>query len=220
MKYKAIIFDMDGTIVDTNMVWLAATRELLSRRDITLTPELLRTIEERACGAGTIPACQAIKEVTGLVEPIELLVEEKLILAGELFAQGIRFIPGFPEFHTRMQEYNLKSSLATNADTIILQVTNQILKLDRFFGTHLYNIAYVNNVCKPAPDVFLYAAKQLNVRPEECIVVEDSHTGLTAAKEAGMFCIGINSNKNRAALARADIIIDGYHEVDLEQLLH
>lgn len=72
---------------------------------------------------------------------------------------------------------------------------------------------------KPYPDLYLHAAAQLGIDPEECIAIEDSATGLAAAKSAGMFCIGINTAKKPETLSEAHMIIDTYDQIDLLNLL-
>ena len=83
----------------------------------------------------------------------------------------------------------------------------------------LWEYSQINNICKPDPAIYLYAAQQLGVHPKNCVAFEDSIPGITAAKAAGMFCIGINTGKDRQALAQADHIIDHYDELIIENLL-
>ena len=68
---------------------------------------------------------------------------------------------------------------------------------------------------KPFPDIFLKAAKQLNVNPSECIVIEDTPAGITAAKQAGMYVIAITTSFPKSVLVEADRIIDSYSDLDL-----
>ncbi|MBP9765178.1 HAD family phosphatase, partial [Candidatus Babeliales bacterium] len=91
--------------------------------------------------------------------------------------------------------------------------------LDRFFKHHIYTIDRVNKQAKPKPDVYLFAAEQLGVQPDECIAIEDSAHGIAAAKAAKMFCIGINTGNDKHSLTQADLIIDSYNEIDLKKLL-
>ena len=90
--------------------------------------------------------------------------------------------------------------------------------LKDFFEDHIYTVSHVKHH-KPSPDIFIHAAKQLGVEPHLCIAIEDTATGLKAAKDAGMFCIGINTGNNKHALKEAHLIVDGYHEIDLPALL-
>ena len=97
-------------------------------------------------------------------------------------------------------------------------MTDKILNLRKFFGEHIYNVSHVNFANKPDPALYLLAAQKLCVEPCECIAIEDSTHGITT-KGAGMYCIGINTAHNRAALQQADIIVDHYSQIDLQNLL-
>jgi sugar-phosphatase len=219
MKYKAIIFDMDGTIVDTEHIWQRANRELIESRGITLTPELSEELSKRLAGMALTECVRIIKEVANIDEDLNVLVEEKKKRADELYAQGVQFIEGFLEFHALATKHNLKVGLATNATDQTVHLTNQALNLERLFGLHIYNISHVNHVAKPHPAIYLHAAKKLEIDPAQCIAIEDSGHGIKAAKDAGMFCIGINTSKKPERLVASDMIIDHYHQIELERLI-
>jgi beta-phosphoglucomutase len=146
-------------------------------------------------------------------------MEEKSHLAADLYQKNVCFIEGFQQFHMQVKEAQLKTGIATNADDVTLKITNSILNLEQFFGEHIYSISQVNYICKPDPAIYLLAAKKLNVDPKECIAIEDSAHGIEAAKKAGIFCIGINTGKNRANVQHSDLIIDSYDELELATLL-
>lgn len=218
MKYKAIIFDMDGTIVDSELIWQEAGHELIRRRDIQLSDKQKKELRSRLHGGALSDSCTIIKEFTGIPESVDQLIQEKVSIAHTLYAQGINFIEGFLPFHQKAQQMHLKMAIATNGTADFVAVTDKVLNLSKLFGKHLYNMAHVSRA-KPAPDVFLYAANQLAVDPEQCIAIEDSAHGIHAAKEAGMFCIGINTSKTPEKLQQAHMVIDGFHEIVLDELM-
>lgn len=163
MKYKAIIFDMDGTLMYLERLQNAAHLQQLP------PPETF-------------------------------------------------FVDGFLAFHDKVKQHNLKMAIATNAGTSILEQVKTILALDILFQEHIYNASLVSRG-KPSPDIYLHAAAQLGIAPEECIAIEDSHNGLRAARDAGMFCIGINTGNNQERLMLAHLKIEHYDEIDLDTLL-
>lgn len=219
MKYKAIIFDMDGTIIDTEHIWKQARTDLITSRGVTLTPELEYELEIRTHGIALNQSCAIIKELALLSDEVHALVAEKSKRACDLYVTHVRFINGFLDFHKKVIDLELKIGLATNADDQTVQVTNERLNLRALFGRHMYNITSVNFVGKPDPAIYLHTAKQLGLDPQDCIAIEDSAGGIKAARAAGMFCIGINTSKRPELLKEAHMIIDGYHEIDLITLL-
>lgn len=219
MKYKAIIFDMDGTIIDTHHIWKRVTKETLKKRGIILDPEEEQDLHARLSGMQMREYCKFIKEITKSNEPLEAIAAEKTQRAHELYEQEVCFIDGFIQFHAKVIMHNLKVSIATNASSHTLAITDKALNLRQYFGEHMYTLCHVNNVGKPDPKIYLHAAEQLGIDPIECVAIEDSYHGLQAAHNAGMFVIGINTSKKPEILENAKFIIDHYDEIDLQRLL-
>jgi len=219
MKYKAIIFDMDGTIIDTEQIWKEATRQLLKNRGIEYTLEMEAELGPQLAGGGMAQGCMLIKMHAELSDDVGTLVIEKSAIACRMYQQEVIYMEGFLEFIVKVQKHNLKIGLATNADDNTLRVTEQALKISDHFGEHMYNPSHVNHRTKPDPAMYLHAAEKLGVAPEHCIAVEDSAHGIRAAKGANMFCIGFNSSRNHHQVKESDLIVDEYHHIDLEELL-
>ena len=221
MKFKAIIFDMDGTIIDTEHAFVEAQNTLIARRGIKLTDDMRCEIAERTRGITLAVSVGIIKEITCLDEDLDVLIAEKRAIADEIYERESCLIDGFHAFHGHMNvNHQLKSAIATNADDTTLAIAKRKFELETYFGQHIYNVTHVNHKHKPNPALYLHAASQLEIDPIYCIAIEDSPAGIKAAKAAGMFCIGINTGKDRDKLHESDLIIEGYHEIDLKSLLH
>lgn len=221
MHIKAIIFDMDGTIVDTERIWRSATESLIaSYITATMSPVRRDELFERIHGMAMREVCTLVQEYAQIDLSIDDLVREKKRIASDLYrASGVQFIDGFPHFHAKVRSASLKSGIATNADEATLAITNELLNLEQFFGPHMYSIASVANKGKPDPAIYLHTADRLEVHPHECVAIEDSAHGIAAAKAAGMRCIGINTSRNPAQLKDADGIIEQYINIDVRHLL-
>jgi HAD superfamily hydrolase (TIGR01509 family) len=220
MKYSAIIFDLDGTIIDTEPIWAKSNMQMLAAKGIILKPIDQKKLQNKLQGLGIQNACQEIKESLGLSDSIEKLMEEQAIFSSKLFSEGIQFMSGFQAFHKKITNLRLKNGIATNATLKTIEIAQRSLKLDKFFGKHIYCPAHIGNIGKPNPALFLHTAKQLKIAPEKCIVIEDSSCGIKGAKAAGMFTIGINTNKNQELIQSADIIVEKYKEIDLNSILN
>lgn len=218
MKYKAVIFDMDGTIVATEHIWRQVTIELIERKGVSVTDELAQTLEKRLKGIALPQSCQIIKDMTGIAEDVTILIKEKQTIAEHLYKEGIHYIPGFETFHDAIKKLNIPTAIATNATPQTLQTSEAKLKLSKHFGHHMYSVDRVNYKGKPLPDIYLFAAAQLGVDPKDCLVFEDSAFGVQAAKAAGMTCVGINTAHDKTYTQHADILIDSYDEIDVSKL--
>lgn len=219
MKYKAIIFDMDGTITDSEHIWKKATRDLIVDKGHDLSEEHHNQLESELKGAALHNSCSIIKNKFDLEHELEELMEEKKRRALELMKEGMKFIDGFERFHKTVIDNQVMVGIATNADDHTLKTSKETLSLENYFGEHIYNITHVDNKAKPDPDLYLHVAKMLGVDPAYCVAFEDSAHGVKAAKRAGMFCVGINSAKDREALKDSDLIVDHYDEIEIERLL-
>lgn len=219
MNYKAIIFDMDGTIISTDHIWNKATRDLITRRGHTISEQQEQDLKNNLHGLAINESCLFIKMMFNLQEPVAELMQEKSKIACDLYEQEVTFIEGFTDFHGKVAAYDLKHGIATNADDNTVLVTKKALKLEQFFGEHIYNISHVNFKGKPQPDIYLHTAFKLGVSPAECIAIEDSAHGIRAAQAAGMLCIGINSHGIESQIAQADIKINNYAQIELDLIL-
>ncbi|MGZ6254982.1 MAG: HAD family hydrolase [Candidatus Chromulinivorax sp.] len=223
-KFDAIIFDLDGTIVNTDPLWKQATIKAFEDYLPNLD-ETEKNIIEQDC-----QKFDAVQTVLYMIDYLEknhaikktrtnIFVDCMPYLVEIYKTKGIEFIPHFDMFHKKVIDYGLPCAIATSSQQHLIETIIEIVPLKNYFNEHIYHVDHVGQKYKPAPDVYLHAAKQLNVHPERCIAIEDSHTGIAAAKAAGMYCIAINTGKNKELLHQADHIVECYSEINLEKLL-
>jgi HAD superfamily hydrolase (TIGR01509 family) len=169
-------------------------------------------------GLPPIKACTIVKEMFNFPDSAHDLAKEKAERARNLFAGNIKLIDGFSEFHNTIKD-RMKMAVATNCNKQFVALADQEVRLSSFFNEHLYSIDMVENRSKPDPAIYLYAAARLEIEPKKCIAIEDSAAGIKAAKNAGMFCIGINTAHDVNNLKEADVIVQTFHEIKIDELI-
>jgi len=219
-KYNAIVFDMDGTIIDTESVWQEANNKFLMKngKDVDYKSQEYEELRLALHGHGMQEVCKRVKEKFGLMESTDELRAELKTIARALFSEKkINFIKGFERFHGEIKKIGIPTAIATNAEDGDLQIIAQKTGLHAFFDTHIYGIIEKQHRSKPEPDIYLYAAKKLGVDPKTCIAFEDSLCGSLSAIAAGMHCIAINSSKKPHLLPHVHKIVEDYDEINIEE---
>ena len=130
--------------------------------------------------------------------------------------EQIELMPGFLDFFAKIKP-KYKAAVATSSNIDLFNILDKKFSITQLFENHVYFLKDVNNVSKPEPDIFLYAAKMLATAPSESLVIEDAPLGIEAAKKAGMRSVGLTSSYPRETLAQATQIVDKFEEINLEQ---
>lgn len=181
----ALIFDMDGTLVDNMGFHRQAWLEWAPREGLELSPgELLAQTH------GTIEEIVARLFPDKSEEEQRQLGERKEALYRELYGPHLELLPGLDELLLWTKENRLPVALATAGNTRNIDFTIDGLGIRSFFSAFVGGDDVTHG--KPHPEVFLIAAQRLGVAPEECLVFEDSPAGVEAARRAGMRCIALN----------------------------
>lgn len=218
--FSAVIFDMDGTIVDSLPLWQEAEAEVLVQLGVPAECAILAWTKHYASIWEMIHYC---KQEFGVDIEVEPYTRQVVALARMKMQDRAMFIPGFPDFLIELKRAGVKVALATNTDKETIAILDQSLNLTGLFDSHIYCAEDVNYNVKPKPDLFLLAADKLGVSPAQCLIFEDSSSGVTAAKAAGAgFVVAIQNDFNDHAVQHlADGSIPHYDDTheNLLQLL-
>ncbi len=212
----AVIFDMDGVMVQTAPQHFAAWKRALATVGYELAEDEFRAtfgmrnqeIIRHLLGEDISEA-----QVTKLAR---LKEEHYRALVGE----GIEPAPGLLPLLRQLKERGFRLAVGTSAPRENVELILDALGI----GGHFDAVVAEEDVerGKPYPDAFLLAAERCGVDPERCVVIEDAPSGLAAARAAGMKCIGIAGTRKREELHRADLVVDSLMELDvttIERLL-
>ena len=182
MTIRAVVFDMDGVLVDSEPFGFEALRRVMARYGLPYGEE------ENAefLGRTTLDSCRILKTRHRLPESEETLADWYVEGMLEQIARGPIPMAGVPEVLRRVRAAGYRMALASSAELRVIDANLAALALRPLFEAVVSGTQVPRG--KPAPDVFLAAAERLGVSPAACLVVEDSRNGLLAAKAAGMTC--------------------------------
>ncbi|SHJ77149.1 HAD family hydrolase [Paramaledivibacter caminithermalis] len=183
---KAVIFDLDGTIVDSMWIWKEIDIKYLAKRGIKLPDGLQKEIE----GMSFTETAIYFKKTFSLKETIEEIKEEWNLMAYDFYRNKINLKYGVKEFIELIKSKDIKLGIGTsNSRELALEVLKKHNIYD-YFDTIRTSCEVEKG--KPHPHIFLKVAEDLGVKPQDCIVFEDTYAGVLAAKRAGMRVIAIS----------------------------
>ena len=210
---KAVIFDWDGVVIDSSAqherAWEILAKEIskplpdghfllgFGKKNQVIIPEIL--------GWATDPTT-----ITSLSNRKEEIYRELVQ------ASGIHVLPGARELLAALLEAGIPRSIGSSTPRANLDAIFAATGLDAFFDA----IACGDDVThgKPAPDIFLLAAQRLHLPPADCLVIEDAHVGLEAARRAGMATLAVATTNPLADLQYADAAVESLASVTLDFL--
>ncbi|MGT2784232.1 HAD family hydrolase [Streptococcus merionis] len=207
---KAIIFDMDGVIVDSEYIFLSTKTQLLLDRGID-TDE---TYQYQFMGTTFQYMWEVMKAENQLSESVEeLIAEMNSRREAMIAADGVRPIKGVQPLIKKLHSRGLPLAVASSSPKHEVERNLDELELAAYFDFLVSGEEVEHS--KPEPDVFLRAAELLQVKPQDCLVFEDTKNGSLAAKAAGMTCIGFaNPDYPAQDLSACDVVVSDYRELD------
>jgi HAD superfamily hydrolase (TIGR01509 family) len=206
----AVIFDMDGVLVDTEHLWDEVREALTEEWGGRYTPEA----QEAMMGMSSLEWSRYLHETVGLREPPEVINAEVVQRMLARYEADLPVVPGAVEAVTQIAEQGRRLALASSSNRELIAAVLRQLGLTALFDVTVSSEEVPRG--KPAPDVYLEAARRLGVEPAHCAAVEDSASGIRAAHAAGMRVIAYPNRHYppaEDALALAEVVLDTAAEI-------
>ncbi len=192
--FRAVIFDLDGTLVDSMWIWRHIDEAYLVGHGFTLPDDLQKQIE----GMSTTETANYFKARFNIQDDVETIKAEWIRMAQDYYAQHIPLKQGADVFLDTLRQWDVAMGMGTSNFRDLAELVLSRHGVMAHFSS-LRTSCEVDKG-KPFPDVFLKVAEDLGISPEECLVFEDTHAGVLAAKAAGMSCIAVDDALSRPYL--------------------
>ncbi|MEX6691123.1 hexitol phosphatase HxpB [Danxiaibacter flavus] len=210
---KAVIFDMDGVLVDSEKFWKQAEFEVFSSLEVNVTDEWCDETKSMTTPEVTKFWFEKFPWTGKKLEEVERMVVSKVI---SLIENENCQIPGVKAFIETLKAQNFKIGLATNSPSVVIPAVLNKLGIHHLFDA--VSSAEFEPKGKPDPSIYYTTAGKLNVKPEECFVIEDSYSGMLAAKHAGMTVIAFTNGNAQLNFEIADHRIENFEDAHLNIL--
>ncbi|MCH1982868.1 HAD family phosphatase [Ruminococcus sp. OA3] len=210
-EFKAAIFDLDGTLLDSMGVWETVDIEFLGKRNLSLPGDYLETITPMGFEAA---ADYTVKRF-GLKEEPEAIIQEWYSMAKDAYRNTVGLKPYVREYLRVLKERGIRIAAATSSDNELFGPALLNNGIDGYFE-HIVTVRDVKRG-KGYPDIYEEAAFRLDVKPEECAVFEDILKGIEGARAGGFFAVGVydrySEYEKDAMIALADRYIYDFGEM-------
>lgn len=211
----AVIFDMDGTLIDSMWMWKDIDKEFLAERGIEMPSDLQKCIE----GQSITQTAEYFINRFGFTDTVEDLKNIWNEMAKEAYLTKVPAKPGVFDFIKEVKKRGLKVGVATSNSTELMNIALEGTGLGKYIDVAFSGCMVPHG--KPAPDVYLITAEALGVDPTRCMCFEDVAKGLEAGRAAGMRCVGIYDDScldtKDEMIALSDYYFDDFNEA-LEEI--
>lgn len=209
---KAVIFDMDGVLIDSEPVHMEAYIRLMKELNIPYE----QSYYSQFIGSTDVYMWEKVIRDFSLSYTIEELKEMSNRYVSDINAdKGYPEVPKVATVIKKLKLENIKLAIASSSNIERIHYVLDCMKLNDVFDVIVSGVEVEKP--KPEPDTFLKAAQMLGVQPKDCLVIEDSLNGMKAAKAADMVCLGFenfDSKMGEINMEYADYIIQGFEDVD------
>jgi HAD superfamily hydrolase (TIGR01509 family) len=210
MRSRAVIFDMDGVLTDSEPLINEAAVAMFRERGVEARPDDFLPF----VGMGELRYIGGVAERHGVKLDLEAAKERTYEIYLGLVPEKLRAFPGAVELARQLREKGVRLAVASSADRVKIEANLNKIQLPAPWWDAVISAEDVTRR-KPAPDIFLSAARKLGVIPEACVVVEDAISGVQAARAAGMRCVAVAQTfpAGKLAEAGADVVRATMREV-------
>ena len=210
MHYKALIFDMDGTLMDNMSYHKQSWIDLFKHHKLDLD---YNTFDEKYHKGSLVEIMARLFPEISDIETLRKIGSYKEELYRELYRPHVKSISGLILFLENIFEKNIPMGLATMGDQHNINFTFKALNLKDFF--HSTTGGHEVKKGKPHPEIFLTAAEKIGVNPSDCLAFEDTLSGILSAKAAGMDVIGVTTMFDEKILMKMGCkrTINNYEEI-------
>jgi HAD superfamily hydrolase (TIGR01509 family) len=212
--FQAVIFDMDGVLIDSEPLHFKVDELVLRQLQIDEGKHYL----ERFVGYTNPAMWKIIRDEHQIENSIDDLIDLQMrIKLDYLDKSKYAAIDGVLDLLKNLRAKKIPLAIASSSPRVFIEAVVEKIQVSDYFNTWISGEEVQES--KPAPDVFLKAAELLGVQPMNCLVIEDSKSGTIAAKSAGMKCVGYkNPNSGNQDLSCADLIVGDFNEISLTTL--
>lgn len=211
---RAVVFDLDGLMFNTEELYQQVGAELLRRRGHILTQELL----DQMMGRPSRVALQIMIDTHGLAATVDELIAETDALFPEILRTQLQPMPGLVELLAALDQRGLPKAIATSSRRSFVERVLGMFDYQQRFRPILTSEDIVQG--KPHPEIYLRAAEELNLSPAEMLVLEDSENGCRAAVAAGAVTVAVpGPHSRRHNFAGAVLVADSLRDTRIYKLL-
>lgn len=209
---EAFIFDLDGVLIDSEQVWDEVRRDFVIEAGGSWTDSAQRDMMGMSSGEWS----RYVAEELGVDQSSQAISEQIAGGVADVYRERLPLLPGARDAVERMAA-RWPLAIASSSNRGVIDLVLELGGLDRFFVATVSSEEVGRG--KPAPDVYIEAARRLDTEPEACGAVEDSHNGIAAAQSAGVKVIAIPNSlypPGDEALAKADVVLESLDELTVE----
>ena len=209
---EAIIFDMDGVLVDSEPIHVEIEKQQFLLNEVTISEEE----HQKYMGTASDMMWRTIAERQKMSLSIEELIEQNRTESIRIFSEltEIPVMPGLVELLEKLKAKKYPMAVASSSFPEIIDIILEKTQLKKYFKVIVSGEEAGKS--KPEPDVFLLAAQKLGIKPENCLVIEDSFNGIAAAHAAGMSCVAYQSpGVDPKTQREADSVVKSFEQLGM-----